>query len=395
MKSSNEITSNIKSANYERRYDIDWLRIIAVFLVFIYHCSRFFDLNEWQVKVPLNEQDLGVTFFFNFLGGIGMPLFFIISGMATFYFLGFANAGLYTKARFVRLMIPFLFALFTQIPIQVFLDRVNHSEFTGSFFAFYPQYFNGLYGYGGNFPWTGLHLWFLILLFIFSLVTVIPFVHLRKEKNLEKISKVAAFFTKPGSLYLLIIPVLIVELVGPLSILGMFGGYNLFSLLIFYIIGFFLASNNQFKESIENHGLIALIVGILSTVSLLVVTLFFDLFFEDILFWILGLTYVWSWLIVILGLGSKHLNFNHKSRKILNEIVMPFYVLHQTIIIIIGFFVIQTGLIILLEYLIISIVSFAIIIGLVLVIKQINFLRLLFGMSLKRKKVIEEKPLAH
>ena len=387
MTSSNEITSNIKSNNFERRYDIDWLRIIAVFLVFIFHCSRFFDLNDWHVKVPIDEQDLGVTFFFNFLGGIGMPLFFIISGMATFYFLGFANARLYTKARFVRLMIPFLFAIFTQIPIQVYLDRVNHSEFTGSFFEFYPQYYNGLYGYGGNFPWTGFHLWFLILLFLFSLITVNLFVYLRKDENLEKISKVALFFKKPGSLYLLIIPVIILELLNPLSILGNFGGYNLFSLLVFYIIGFLIASDKQFKESIENHGLIALIVGIISALLLPVVILFF---YNVFLFWIVGLTYVWSWLIVILGLGSKHLNFNHKSRKFLNEIVMPFYVLHQTIIVIIGFFVIQTSLIIILEYLIISIVSFAIIIALVLIIREVNVLRFLFGMSLKKKKLPDQ-----
>ncbi|MHA2009032.1 MAG: acyltransferase family protein [Promethearchaeota archaeon] len=369
--------------NYERRYDIDWLRIITIFLVFIYHCSRFFDLNEWSIKVPIDKRDLGVTLFFNFLGGIGMPLFFIISGMATFYFLGFAKAGLYVKARFVRLMIPFLIALFTQIPIQVYLERVSVGDFTGSFFEFYPQYFNGFYGYGGNFPWTGLHLWFLILLFIFSLVTVIPFVYLRKEKNLEKISKVAAFFSKPGSLYLLIIPAIFVEIFQPLSILGIFGGYNLFSLLIFYIIGFFLASDKQFKESVEKHGRIALITGIISTLLLVPVSLFL---FLDVLFWVLGLIYVWSWLIVILGLGSKHLNFNHKSRKFLNDIVMPFYVLHQTIIIIIGFFIVQLDLIISVMYLIISSISFIIIIGLVLVIRKINVLRFLFGMSLKRKK---------
>jgi len=383
MKSSNEKAPVAISREYERRYDIDWLRIIAVFMVFMYHCSRFFDLNDWHVKN--NELDLFMTFLFNFLGGIGMPLFFIISGMATFYFLGFAKEGLYVKARFVRLMIPFLFAIFTQIPIQVFLDRVSHSEFTGSFIEFYPQYFNGLYGYGGNFPWTGLHLWFLILLFIFSLVTVKPFVYLRKDENLEKISKIALFFKKPGSLYLLIIPVLILELLNPLSILGKFGGYNFFSLLVFYIIGFLLASNKQFKESIENHGLIALIVGIISTVLLLVVTLIFDLFFEDFLFWILGLTYVWSWLIIILGLGSKHLNFNHKSRKFLNDIVMPFYVVHQTIIIVIGFFIVQLDFAIFVKYFIISFLSFIIIIGLVYIIRKFNVLRFLFGMSLKKK----------
>ncbi|MFX0025092.1 MAG: hypothetical protein ACFE8M_01665 [Candidatus Hermodarchaeota archaeon] len=95
---------------------------------------------------------------------------------------------------------------------------------------------------------------------------------------------------------------------------------------------------------------------------------------------------MWSWLILILGLASKYLNFNLKSRKFLNEIVMPFYILHQTIIVIIGFFVIQTNLIILLEYLIISIVSFAITIALVLIIRKVNALRFLFGMSLKNKK---------
>ena len=208
-----------------------------------------------------------------------MPLFFIISGMATFYFLGFANAKLYAKARFVRLMIPFLFAILTQIPIQVYLDRVNHSEFTGSFFEFYPQYFNGLYDYGGNFPWAGFHLWFIILLFLFSLITVNLFVYLRKEKNLEKISKVAPFFKKPGSLYLLIIPVILLQLFNPLSILGEFGGYNLFSLLVFYIIGFLIASDRQFKESIEDHGRIALIVGIISTLLVGVVAVIFYNYF--------------------------------------------------------------------------------------------------------------------
>jgi peptidoglycan/LPS O-acetylase OafA/YrhL len=394
MNSTDERKSEVIVSEFERRYDIDWLRIIAVFMVFIFHCARFFMIDEgieWHVKnIPL---DLGMTIFFNFLGGVGMPLFFIISGMATFYFLGFVKAGLYTKARFVRLMIPFLFGLFTHISIQVYLDRVSHGVPVGNFFEFYfTQYYVGLYGYGGNFPWAGFHLWFLILLFIFSLVTVKPFVYLRKEENLKKISNVATFFNKPGALYLLIVPVLIIELFNPLSILGKFGGYNFFSLLIFYIIGFFFASDKKFKESIEKHGLAALIIGIGSTILLLVERL---VILNDLLFWFLGLIYVWSWLIVILGLGSKHLNFNHKSRKFLNDIVMPFYVLHQTIIVIIGFFIVQLDLIVIVKYLIISIVSFTIIIGLVLLIKEVNILRFLFGMSLKKKNAVKEKSEDH
>ncbi len=200
----------------------------------------------------------------------------------------------------------------------------------------------------------------------------------------KKISRIADFFKKPGTLYLLIFPVIIIELFDPLSILGKFGGYNLFSLLVFYIIGYFLASNKQFKESIEKNNLLMLIIGIISTILLLFVALFLN---NDILFYLLGITYVWSWIIAIIGLGSKFLNRDHKSRRFLNAVVMPFYVLHQTIIVIIGFFIVQLDLIIIIKYLIISVVSFAIIVGLVLIIKKINILRFLFGMSLKKKKV--------
>lgn len=132
LKSKNNGNLIESAVKYERRCYIDWLRIIAVFLVFIFHCARFFDLDDWQVKN--SELDTGMTIFFNFLGGVGMPLFFVISGMATFYFLGYVKAGLYTKARFVRLMIPFAFGLVTHIPIQVYLDRISHGQFTGSFF---------------------------------------------------------------------------------------------------------------------------------------------------------------------------------------------------------------------------------------------------------------------
>ena len=140
MEVSNGNNSHIAPIKLERRYDIDWLRIITLFMVFVYHCSRFFDEYPWHIKN--GDISVGITFAFTFLGGIGMPLFFIISGMASFFFLGMAKPGLYVKARFVRIMIPFLFALFTQIPIQVYLDRLIDGEFAGTFFEFYPHYFD-------------------------------------------------------------------------------------------------------------------------------------------------------------------------------------------------------------------------------------------------------------
>ena len=39
-----------------RRYDLDWLRVIAMLIVFLFHCSRFFGTESWHLKVPGPEQ---------------------------------------------------------------------------------------------------------------------------------------------------------------------------------------------------------------------------------------------------------------------------------------------------------------------------------------------------
>jgi hypothetical protein len=327
--------------------------------------------------------------------------------MGAFYALKFITGKQYVLARFVRLMIPFLFGIFTHISIQVYIERIsadpsNPLYFEGNFFEFYAtQYYNGLYGFGGNFAWIGLHLWFLVLLFIISLITLPVFNFLKKEKRSSKLSKLGLFFNKPGALFLFIIFPIIIELFNPLGGEGglpRFGGWNLFSLLIFTIYGYLLVSNDEFKKSIEKHEKLSFITGIISTVLLILVLSFFsdEIFYgpqfsaSDFLFWVIRGIYGWSCIIILFNLGRKHLNVNNKLRKFLNEIVMPFYVLHQTIIVIIGFFVVQINTVIIVKYLIISFSSLGIIFGLVLLIRKVNVLRFLFGMRLRKKKVMEE-----
>ncbi|MFX1317236.1 MAG: acyltransferase family protein [Promethearchaeota archaeon] len=402
MNSIDEDTSELSSLKYERRYDLDWLRIIAILLVFIFHCARFFDSEDWHVKNDIVDKYL--SGYFTFLTGIGMPLFFMIAGMGAFYALKFLKGREYIFARFIRLMIPFLFGIFTHISIQVYLERINHGIPTGNFFEFYfTQYYDGLYGFGGNFAWIGLHLWFLVLLFLFSLITLPLFIYLGKEKNHGKLLNLGSFFKKPGALLLFMIIPIIIEIFNPLGGDGgipRFGGWNFISLLIFTIYGFLLVSNEQFKKSIENNERISSFIGMISALLLIILLTFFldDIFYKDHftildpLFWIIRGIYGWCWIIVLFNIGRKYLNFNSKSRRFLNEIVMPFYILHQTIIVIIGFFIIELDTLIIVKYVIISSVSLAIILGLILLIRKVNVLRFLFGMRLKKKKGIEIKP---
>ena len=249
---------------------------------------------------------------------------------------------------------------------------------------------NGFYSYAGpgNFAIYGHHLWYLFFLAIFSVVCLKLFLILRKEEHLETIKKIAAFFKKPGALFIFIIPLFLLQGFDPLEAIGIpkFGGWSVIALLIFFIFGYLFAIHEDFRESLRKHEKPALIISIIASIMLGII--FFEVFFPFSLelFGIFWVTNGWCWLILLLNLGDRYLNFNHPSRKFLNELVLPFYILHQTIIVVIGYYVVSWDMIILGKYLIISSLSFAIIFGLLLVIRKVNVLRVLFGMSLKKKK---------
>ena len=375
----------------ERRYDIDWLRVLAMLSVFLFHCARFFDYEDWHVKN--NQLDLGLSVFVSFLGLWIMPIFFLLSGEGSYFALSFRKSGQYITERLKRLVVPLLFGMFVIIaPLQVYLERVSHSQFLGSFIEFYPHYFDGFYAFGGNFAWMGIHLWFLEFLFIFSLLSLPPFLYLRKEARQQRISRVVAFFKKPGAIFLLAVPLIIIELLVGLQPEGIgsrdAGGWSLVLYLIFFIYGYLIASDLSFKEAIERHRRIALVMGLIT--SILLITAWYSLNVLDHIFLSHFLAYVlegvllptssWFLLMAILGFGSKYLNFNNRVLEYANEAVLPFYILHQTVIVTIGFYIMNWSAGVTIKYLIISTSSFAIIIFLYEMVRRVSWLRFLFGM---------------
>ncbi|MFC1904583.1 acyltransferase family protein, partial [Chloroflexota bacterium] len=107
-----------------------------------------------------------------------MPLFFIVSGAAVVYSLRSRNARGFLKERVLRILVTWvLIGIFVIAPPQVYLERLTHGDFSRTFFQFYPHYFEGVYGFGGNFAIVPLHLWYLVFLFIFSLIAL-PLCHI-------------------------------------------------------------------------------------------------------------------------------------------------------------------------------------------------------------------------
>jgi hypothetical protein len=95
---------------------------------------------------------------------------------------------------------------------------------------------------------------------------------------------------------------------------------------------------------------------------------------DDLMAWFFNLT--------VFGFGMKHLTFSKPFLKYANEAVLPFYILHQTVLLCVGYFVVQWAIPSLLKWLIIVPLSFAIIMGLYELVRRNNILRFLFGMKL-------------
>jgi hypothetical protein len=100
----------------------------------------------------------------------------------------------------------------------------------------------------------------------------------------------------------------------------------------------------------------------------------------------------WCWIIGLLGLGRRFLNRKHPFLAYANEAVLPFYILHHTIIYIVGFYVIQWHSSVFTKFFIIAIVSFAVImVTYEILVRRVNVLRILFGMKKKEVRVTTER----
>jgi len=170
------------------------------------------------------------------------------------------------------------------------------------------------------------------------------------------------------------------------------GGWTHLSYLVFFISGYLMFSNARIQENIKRYAVIALIAALV--LQALHYILQFGIIKIDIsgstlsylVDWTFRALRSWFFIIAILGFGSRYLNFNNRFLGYANEAVLPFYILHQTIILIIGFFVLQWSVGIAPKYFIITSTSFVVIMAIYeLLVRRINVLRFLFGMRLKKK----------
>lgn len=352
-------------------------------LLLYFHTAAIFykgDLGEFYVQSdrPSAVMNLFIVFVYQW----HMPLFFLLSGAGTWFALSFRSAKQYVQERVERLFVPFLFGTLVLIPPQVYFRLLSHSDYKGSYFQFYPLFFNGIRPQG-NFEWG--HLWFLIYLFTFSLIALPLLLYLRSAP-LRLI--LARWMELPGAILLLALPLAAIE--GALRP-GWIGFQNLYDdwanvclYLVYFIYGYLICSDERFGAAIDKHLGAAMVLAMLCMATLLGLG-------QHIPDRGYSLSYVlyqcfrgfntWFWVIALLGLGRRYLNFNSDLLQYLHQTSYPFYLLHQTVVVAIGFYVLRWHINITAGFLLISTAALIATIALSAAAQHHNLARFFFGLK--------------
>lgn len=394
----------------ERRHDIDWLRIIAMLAVFLFHCTRFFDTESWHLKNAEQSYALFVLVRGLFWPWV-MELLFLLSGAGSWYSLKSRTAAGYLFERVKRLLIPlYTVGLFVLLPPQFYFELVTNKGFSSTFWEIIPRYFDGLeLPQITRWPSTLLplhfsgHLWFLQYLFLISLMTLPLLICLKSEWGQLWIERFAGWCNRRGGIFLFVIPLALTLI----SLRGLFrverSWADFLWYAIYFIIGYVMVADKRFTEALKRYKWVCLalwIIGFFGGGGFFALVLGYDPIpghepssFIYVLYQIVWSIASWSAVVFMLSLGAKYLNFNHKILAHGTEAVLPFYLFHQTIILIVGFFVIRWNMGIMPKLLFVTMISFPLILVLYeLLVKPFNAVRFLFGMRPRKRLFNKTSP---
>ncbi len=372
-----------------RLYYLDWLRVLAILGVFLFHASNVFNDQDFVIKNA--EQSAIVTGIQAFFFPWGMPLFYMIAGAGTWFALRRRTSGQYVKERANRLLIPFVVGCLLLSPVQLYLEwryQVNAGVFAGSFTQFI-----------GSLPWgpnprifgvVGYHLWFLGFLFSFSLVALPLFRWVRGGSGQRFVSWLARVCRYRGGILIFILPPLIVRLS-----LQPFFPYehdwaDFFFLLSFFVMGYLVISDERLRQAVRRDWPVTLAIGALAFVGGAAISLSSgELDIEaaphtllDFVWWSLVATCGWCWTAFVLSIGMRFLNFSNSLLQYSQTAIVPFFVVHQPVIVVISYFVVQWNLGLPPKMLVVVAGSFAVSVGLYqLLIRRVGLLRAAFGMK--------------
>jgi len=272
-----------------------------------------------------------------------------VSGAAIMLALGDRSPGAFAVDRLRRLAIPLLFGMVVIVPPQVYLERLYRGQFSGSFFDWLPQAFRGVYP-AGNMSWH--HLWFLAYVLALTLLLLPFFLWARSTAGRTALSNAGCFVARTGLQWAMILPLAasILWLV-PISyntngLIGDWFGLVYYGVLLLY--GAFLFGSQELLAALERQRFVSLAVGVAAYAALY--AMFIGGAVRPVIpaegrpaYALLSAVNTMAWLFAIIGFAHRHLTRRPAFLGQATEAVYPFYLLHQTVTVIVVYWLLRLG----------------------------------------------------
>lgn len=354
----------------ERRYDIDWLRVIAIALLLIYHIAIVF--QPWAMFIAfIRSDEMSTTLWqpMTMLNVWRIPILFYVSGMGVYFALRKRNNFELLKERTKRILLPFLFGIIAITPLHMYI---------------FQDYYNMSLSYYAHMG----HLWFLGNIFIYVLVGLPLFYAVKKGMFSKLLSFLEKLFNNPlGLLSVNVFFVAEVLLFQPKPFAVYAETWHGFAIgLLAFFFGFlFMNTGKVFWNTVRQWKWLFLgLATILYTI-------------RYVIFATEGPSYLTviesnSWIFSIFGFCYQYLNKPSKILSYLSKAAYPVYIIHMIVLYLAVKLILPFHLPALVAFSLITLITF---IGCYLlyefVIRRIPILRPLFGLNWKVKSVVQKK----
>ena len=321
-----------------RHHGLDWLRIAAFGLLIFYHIGMFFVPWDWHVKTaePIDWVALPMLA----TNAWRLMLLFVVSGYASRAILmrGSSSAA-FARERSARLALPTIFAAAIIIPPQLWVELVEKHGYARDYLTFWTGDYFRFGVLDGLFLPTWQHLWFVVYIWAYTMLLA----------ALPAIARAQPLFDRALRGWgLIVLPIAWLLLVRLLLVRGIGESHNFFTdatahllYLPAFLFGFALARSNATWATIRRLWPIAAALSVIAYATVAAFELRWpgDAVPPDPWIDVLRTARIvqgWCAIVALLGVADRWWNHDHKWRATLTEAVFPFYIIHQTTIVVVG-----------------------------------------------------------
>jgi peptidoglycan/LPS O-acetylase OafA/YrhL len=362
--------------------------------VFVYHSLQPFSDHGWHVTNDRPSQV--VEALLSFVDPWGIAFFFLIAGASAFLALGWRTPRRYLAERVMRLLVPLVVAYLVLCPVMAFIEARHAGEYTGSFVAGVPLFFEDV---ASNLRSTVFHpllvprtyhLWFVVFLLWFALLGLPVFVWLRGAGGRRVSAWLRERARRRGSTLLLAVPIS----VAPLAILPLWPeaeDWGSFAYLFgFFVAGGVLLSDPRLTAAVRRDVLPALGTAVAAAAAILLTGVpdLIEAFEDDPSY---SWAYVWSYFAVtvmawslvqfLLGWGLRATSFERPLPPLVAAAAMPFFIVHQPVVMAVAYVVVRWDAPVIVEWTVIASVSFAVSAALAVGLARLPVVSTLFGVK--------------